>query len=106
MKRSEFYKFVKEKTENLLQLLERKAKEYAKEDSAFHNFNEGFMLSTCHSREEYCWNLRVKHLQSIKDIIEAQVKNRPNIELIDEKFGDDLAYNLLIWAMLAENSDL
>lgn len=101
MTREEFYEFVKVKTSELLTLLEKKAKEYAQSNQAFYNFDEGLGISTCKSREEYAWNLRVKHLQSIKDILEG--KQPATQELINEKFGDDLGYNLLIWAMLTEN---
>lgn len=102
MTRSEFYDFVEEKTTNLLDLLKKKAEEYAKSESAFHNFIEGYHMSTSKSEEEYAWNLRVKHLQSIKDML---ISGEYDKKLVEEKFGDDLAYNLLIWCMISQKMD-
>lgn len=103
MTREEFYIFVKEKTSNLLQLLEKKANEYAKSEEAFHNFIEGKNISIAQTEEGYAWDLRVKHLQSIKDLIKDCEKGiLPNKNLLNEKFGDDLAYNLIIWAIIDE----
>lgn len=101
MTREEFYTFVEGKFETLMGTLKNKQGEYAKTTNAFHNFDEGYMLATSDSPEEYAWDLRSKHMQSIKDIITSD--NVYPKELTDEKFGDDILYGFIIWAMYQKN---
>ena len=98
MTRKEFRDFVERKSKEILDLLDRKGKEYSDGNSAFYNFDEGYRLATSNTPEEFAWDLRCKHLQSIKDML-----SNPNISFTkaqgDEKFGDDILYGFIIWAM-------
>ena len=101
MKRNEFHEFVKEKCEELLEKLGKKGTEYALQENAFHNFEEGCKIATSTSPEAFAWDLRTKHLQSIKDII-TETTPVFNQGVIDEKCGDDILYGFIIWALLTK----
>lgn len=107
MTRANFYDFVKSETSKLLDLLAKKADEYAKDKDSFYNFVEGKNIAIANTEEGYAWDLRVKHLQSIKDIIlDCEKGILPNEALLNEKMGDDICYAFLIWAMITEKIHL
>lgn len=81
--------------------LTTKRKEYAGDKDVFHNFEQGIKLSMHKHREAYAWELCVKHLQSVKDII-GNVENLPSEDMIREKFGDIRAYMILMEIMLLQ----
>src|SRR5688572_22409479 len=98
MTRKEFRDFVEKKCEEILLLLDKKGAEYSDGNSAFYNFEEGYHLATSDSPEEFAWDLRCKHLQSIKDLISNPSMSFSKAQA-DEKFGDDILYGFIIWAM-------
>lgn len=102
MTRGDFRDFVNEKFGEIIKLLDKKGEEYANSDDAFHNFVEGVDIATSENKECYAWDLRAKHLQSIKDIIRSPKGS--HISMINEKCGDDVLYGLIIWAMLTEKN--
>ena len=91
----------------LLEVCKAKQKEYADGENAFHNFEEATGMSVCNERETIAWELCVKHLQSVKDIIKhvevgGDVNGHPTQALIDEKFGDIIVYMTLMHGMLTD----
>lgn len=99
MNRKEFKDFIEQKCKEMLDLFDKKNKEYGADGSnAFHNFDDGYQLSTANSSEEFAWDLRCKHLQSIKDIITK--KNQFSKAQADEKFGDDILYGFIVWGIV------
>lgn len=98
MTRKEFRDFVEKKCEEILALLDKKGEEYSDGKDAFYNFEEGYKLATSNSPEEFAWDLRCKHLQSIKDLISNRDIKFTKAQG-DEKFGDDILYSFIIWAI-------
>ncbi len=99
MTRKEFRDFMEQKCKDMLDLFDRKNQEYGGDGSdVFHNFNDGYELATSNSPEEFAWDLRCKHLQSIRDQITK--KNQFTKEQSDEKFGDDILYGFIIWGIV------
>ena len=80
-----------------------KGREYANEENAFHNFIKAKGLSFHNCREKIAWEYSVKHLQSIKDIIQEVDKGGiPSPSAVEEKIGDAINYLILIEAMLQD----
>lgn len=98
MTRKEFRDFVERKCKDILALLDKKGDEYSNGQDAFYNFNDGYQLATSNSPEEFAWDLRCKHLQSIKDMI--MKKNTFTEAQANEKFGDDILYGFIIWGIM------
>jgi hypothetical protein len=99
MTRKEFRDFVEEKSKGILELLDKKGEEYSNGKDAFYNFMEGYKLATSGSPEAFAWDLRCKHLQSIKDIIGGMSASEA---MINEKLGDDILYGFIIWGLLKD----
>ncbi len=97
MTRKEFRDFVEEKSKEILDLLDKKGDEYSNGNDAFYNFEEGFRISTSNCPETFAWDLACKHKQSIKDLITKKMSFSKAQG--DEKFGDDILYGFIIWAM-------
>lgn len=106
MNRLEFNMIVAKRCELIDNTLIRKGKEYANDDEVFHNFKNATGLSFHESPEKVAWEFMVKHLQSIKDIIEHVsidgANGYPSNNLVDEKIGDAVNYLILIEGMLKE----
>lgn len=101
MNLSEFVKLQEEFLTELIRRTSEKQREYARNDNPFHNFNNAVGLSTTNSPAKVAWEMCVKHLQSLKDILEDNSKNiHHSQELIDEKIGDIIVYMTLIRGML------
>ena len=106
MQRHEFDVIVEKRLELIKKVLLSKGKEYASEKSAFHNFEAATGLSFHKTREKVAWEYMVKHLQSIKDILNhietGGFNGYPSTPLVEEKLGDAINYLILIEAMLHE----
>jgi len=81
-----------------------KGKEYAEDANAFTNFEKGVAISLHDEPEAVCWEYLCKHLQSIKDMVNAvnisgQVTGYPTREMLYEKVGDAVLYLILLQAM-------
>lgn len=101
----EFVDSQKEFLEDLVSRTARKQVEYARGTNAFHNFNAATGLAFADSNAKIAWEFNVKHLQSLKDIIE-DISNGGEVSEhhIDEKVGDIIVYMTLIRDMLKEES--
>lgn len=90
---------------NSFEVMKRKAREYADANNVFSNFEKATGLSFHNERETVLWEYMVKHLQSIKDIVNVlevggEVKGHFNSLLVDEKIGDAINYLLILRSML------
>lgn len=106
MKQEEFNILLRERVAEIERVLTVKREEYSKGGDVFSNFKRGAGMSFHNEPESYAWELMVKHLQSIKDIIahlEVDGYNGyPTKELVREKVGDAINYLLLIELMILE----
>jgi hypothetical protein len=101
--------FVEEVVQRRVQLikdvLETKNSEYADKDDVFKAFTEALPLSFHDTKQAVAWEFMVKHLQSIKMIIEARAKTGkiPDQKVLEEKIGDAINYLILIEGMFKED---
>ena len=99
--------FIQEQEIFLKELLERTSRkqiEYSRREDAFHNFKNAVGLSTTNSPSKVAWEMCVKHLQSLKDIMEDNSNGiKHSKEAVDEKIGDIIVYMTLIRGMLLED---
>ena len=83
MTRKQFVQDVVQRRVQLIQeVLEHKNSEYADKEDVFKAFTESLPLSFHDTKQAVAWEFMVKHLQSIKMIIEAKAKTG---KLPDEK---------------------
>jgi hypothetical protein len=91
---------------DLLERTQKKQREYARNSDAFHNFKQAAGISICQSPVKLAWEFNVKHLQSLRDLIEDHSKGQVlKPEQIDEKIGDVIVYMTLIREMLLTNTN-
>jgi hypothetical protein len=106
MNRKDFNEIVKKRQELIERVLVNKGAEYANEQNVFYNFEKAVGISFSNSREMVAWEYMTKHLQSIKDLIDADSKQGPKqypaIPTVEEKIGDAINYLILIEAMLKQ----
>ncbi len=106
MKRNDFNEIVRDRVNLIHQVLANKGKEYAGDENVFHNFEAAVGISFADCREKIAWEYMTKHLQSIKDLIEATCGNGPKQypaePIIEEKIGDAINYLILIEGMLKD----
>ena len=86
-------------------VLQNKNEEYAGQDDVFKAFTEALPLSFHDTKQAVAWEFMVKHLQSIKLIIEEKAKKNklPDEKLLEEKIGDAINYLILIEGMFKED---
>lgn len=78
-----------------------KQKEYSRGKSAFHNFERSKDLSFHNTRTKSAWEYMVKHLQSVKDLLDDEERGEYiDPKVVDEKIGDIIIYMTLIRSML------
>jgi len=105
MTRKVFSEEVVQRRLDLIQkVLQAKGTEYGADKSAFHNFDESTGISLHDKNTSAAWEMCVKHLTSIKDIITDYEKHNilPTIPLLEEKIGDAINYFILIEGMFKE----
>jgi hypothetical protein len=106
MTRKQFVQDVVQRRVQLIQeVLEHKNSEYADKEDVFKAFTESLPLSFHDTKQAVAWEFMVKHLQSIKMIIEAKAKSGklPNEKVLEEKIGDAVNYLILIEGMFKED---
>ena len=107
MKRDEFIKSTEEALEQLMEILKYKGREYSTIDNTFANFENAIGTSMCDTREGVLWHYMLKHVVSIKDMVQelevgGQFSKNYTEEYVNEKIGDNINYLLLLRAMLLE----
>lgn len=91
----------KEFFDKLYNLGRVKQKEYSRGKSAFHNFERSKDLSFHKTRTKSAWEYMVKHLQSVKDLLDDEERGEYiDPKVVDEKIGDIIIYMTLIRSML------
>jgi hypothetical protein len=106
MTRKQFVQDVVQRRVQLIQdVLQNKNEEYAGQDDVFKAFTEALPLSFHDTKQAVAWEFMVKHLQSIKLIIEEKAKKGklPDEKLLEEKIGDAINYLILIEGMFKED---
>lgn len=106
MTRKQFVQDVVQRRVQLIQdVLQNKNEEYAGQDDVFKAFTEALPLSFHDTKQAVAWEFMVKHLQSIKIIIEERAKKGklPDEKLLEEKIGDAINYLILIEGMFKED---
>lgn len=104
MTREEFDNVVTQTTQNCLNTLTVKGKEYQRNNNPLHNFDRGVEVSGFTStREEIIWGMALKHFISVQDIKDDLANHiLPTKELIDEKYGDLINYLLIEKASIVD----
>jgi hypothetical protein len=105
MTRKQFVEDVVQRRIKLIQdVLQSKNEEYAGQEDVFKAFTEALPLSFHDTKQAVAWEFMVKHLQSIKLIIEERAKTGklPDEKLLEEKIGDAINYLILIEGMFKE----
>jgi hypothetical protein len=106
MTRKQFVEEVVQRRVQLIkEILDQKNSEYADKEDVFKAFTESLPLSFHDTKQAVAWEFMVKHLQSIKMIIEAKAKSGklPNEKMLEEKIGDAINYLILIEGMFKED---
>lgn len=107
MKIEEFNSTVTEAIDKVNNTLLAKRKEYGRNSNPFHNFERAADISMHKTREAVAWEFMVKHLQSLRDLVN-DVENgnfmHTDNHIIDEKCIDIINYTLLIRGMLIERT--
>jgi len=106
MTRKQFVEDVVQRRVQLIKdVLQSKNEEYAGQDDVFKAFTESLPLSFHDTKQAVAWEFMVKHLQSIKMIIEARAKTGkiPDEKVLEEKIGDAINYLILIEGMFKED---
>jgi len=106
MTRKQFVQDVVQRRVQLIKdVLETKNSEYADQEDVFKAFTESLPLSFHDTKQAVAWEFMVKHLQSIKMIIEARAKTGkiPDQKVLEEKIGDAINYLILIEGMFKED---
>jgi hypothetical protein len=106
MNQSEFNTELDAVIKRIIDVLERKRAEYSTASDRliyFKTATSGLSLST--TPEVHAWELLVKHLICVRDIISDVDKGYegwPKREYVDEKFGDAINYLILIEMLIKE----
>ena len=100
MDRFTFNSLVVQRLDELKTLLASKGNEYADIRDVHHNFKKATGLSLHDKPEKVLWEYCVKHLQSIRDIVNGK---EANYSTIKEKTGDVIAYMLILESMYFPN---
>lgn len=108
MTRKQFVQDVVQRRVQLIKdVLQSKNEEYAGQEDVFKAFTEALPLSFHDTKQAVAWEFMVKHLQSIKMIIEARSKSGkiPDEKVLEEKIGDAINYLILIEGMFKEDME-
>jgi len=101
MTNEEFEKIIQERISDTLRRLIVKGKEYGSTDR-LHNFKRAAQVLGC-TPERALVGFKTKHTVSLLDIIDGIDKGKnPSREMWDEKIGDEIAYCLLLDAVVSE----
>jgi hypothetical protein len=108
MTRKQFVEDVVQRRVQLIKdVLQSKNEEYAGQEDVFKAFTESLPLSFHDTKQAVAWEFMVKHLQSVKMIIEARSKSGkiPDEKVLEEKIGDAINYLILIEGMFKEDME-
>ena len=97
----DFNQVVDNTVQEIQNVLKQKAKEYATDQSRFHNFEIAGRKLNC-TPEKALLGIMVKHVVSVDDMVDwiDQCPKKLTMELINEKIGDNINYLILLKGML------
>ena len=103
MQTEDFNAIVERRLGKIRETLLAKGKEYSGEaGDSLHSFKKGQKMTGCDiTPAQILKGFKLKHDISVDDMIEGQSKVTP--DLIDEKIGDVICYNLLLEAIFWES---
>lgn len=107
MKHATFNSLVIKRFDNCEQVLCRKDKEYSSDTDRLHNFKKAGRIKN-QDPVQALDGMWLKHRVSLDDIVENLIKDPlylPSRELIDEKFGDNIAYTLLLEGLIEDRRE-
>jgi hypothetical protein len=108
MRKEDFNILLKERINEIEVKMAVKGDEYITGDDVFSAFKKATAISFHNCPEQIAWEYMTKHIQSIKDMIEAVAKHGykgyPDKDILREKFGDAINYLLILELMLLERS--
>lgn len=103
MKTETFNVLVAECIEKIRSTLVKKSGEYSRNDDKLHNFKRAGAMLGC-TPEKALLGMMVKHTTSIFDMVDDLEKGKfPSLEMLDEKFTDNLNYLILLKALIKES---
>jgi hypothetical protein len=104
MKAEQFENISKILMKHCDETLNRKGKEYSRNDDRLHNFKRaGAMLSI--TAEKALLGMMVKHLVSIQDMVDdIDIDKFPDYSVLLEKFGDSINYLILLYGLISERT--
>lgn len=82
-------------------VLSLKGQQYSSEADRLHNF-KGVAGITGETPEKALEGMWLKHVQSVRDIINKLPEELPDEKTIDAKFGDSIGYLILLEALIRE----
>jgi len=87
-----------------MKVMRGKSAEYANDEDKLANFKRAApLVAKANTPEAAAWNMNIKHLCSIVDMIEKEANGHVySIEIWREKFGDAQNYLDLIYARIVE----
>lgn len=102
MTQEEFNKIVESRIELIRSTLTAKGEEYTSKEDVFESFTAmANGLSLHDDSTKVLWELLVKHLYSIRKMINSEVM--PDIEHVKEKIGDAINYLILLEGIFIED---
>ena len=105
MDHSRFTELVKARMVKCDTVLNAKGGEYSREGDRLWNFRVAAGMSCC-SPAQALWGMLVKHLVSVRDMVEDQAKGEVVKKgSIDEKIGDVINYMMLLEGLLSEGQE-
>lgn len=104
MTKDQFNEILEQRITSIREVLEAKGDEYSSDKDRLHNFKSGAELENfSKTPAEVCWGFFLKHLVSIRDLIEVnKCGNLSGHGRINEKIGDAINYLILLEAILKE----
>jgi hypothetical protein len=101
-----FSEIVKELQTKTTNVLTKKAMEYSRNGDRFHNFVVAGRRLGCDPIQALV-GMKEKHSVSLVDMLEDLKDGKlPTIAMLDEKFGDEINYLILEYAMFRERIDV
>ena len=92
----EFDRLLEERLVLARKTLKSKGVEYTPDSNRLHNFDRAAVMRKT-TPEDVLMGMKVKHTVSLEDILESIKKGeRPPMELIEEKIGDEINYWLIL----------
>ena len=98
-------KIVDKRISLIKETLTKKGAEYNTSQDRFSHFDKSTEISIHNTKHAVTWEFMVKHIQSIKDMIEAheKFKTLPSTDMLEEKIGDAINYLILLEGMFKED---